>query len=253
MEPLASVSNTVRPAVRVVADRAEGERVAADEIEGLLRAKPAAVLGLATGGTMTGLYAELVARHRSGRLSFARARSFNLDEYLGVAADDDRSFAAYMRKTLFEHVDFAAGAARVPRGDAVDAAAEGAAWERAIEAAGGIDLQLLGIGRNGHIGFNEPGSARDSRTRIIELAQTTRDDAASAFGGAAHVPGRALTMGVGTILAARRIVLLAFGSAKAPMIRRMLHGAPSEECPASFLQLHPDALVVVDAAAASQL
>ena len=253
MDQLASRSSLSRPQVRVVADRAEGERLAADELEALLRAKPAAVLGLATGGTMTGLYAELVARHRSGRMSFAKARSFNLDEYLGMPASDPRSFAAFMRTTLFAHVDFAPGAARVPSGDAPDAAAEGAAWEAAIAAAGGIDLQLLGIGRNGHIGFNEPGSARESRTRVIELAPTTRDDAAGAFGGATHVPPRAITMGVATILSSRRIVLLAFGAAKAPMIRRMLHDAPSAECPASFLQHHPDTLVVVDAAAASQL
>lgn len=247
------VATNSRPTVRVVADRREGECVVADELEVLLRAQPAAVLGLATGGTMTGLYAELAARHASGRLSFARARGFNLDEYLGLGAQDPRSFAAYMRTALLQHVDFAPGAARVPRGDAPDHQAEASAWEHDLAAAGGIDLQLLGIGRNGHIGFNEPGSPRDSRTRVIELHATTREDAAAAFGGLAQVPAHALTMGVASILDARRIVLLAFGRSKAAMVRRMLQGAPSAECPASFLQHHPNTLVVLDREAAAEL
>lgn len=242
-----------KPAVRVVADRREGECVVADELEALLRAKPTAVLGLATGGTMTGLYAELATRHAAGRLSFACARGFNLDEYLGLSAHDPRSFAAYMRSALLEQVDFVAGAARVPRGDAADHQAEARAWERDLVAAGGIDLQLLGIGRNGHIGFNEPGSCRESRTRVLELHTTTREDAAAAFGGLAQVPTHALTMGVATILDARRIVLLAFGRSKAAIVRRMLQSAPGADCPASFLQHHPNTLVVLDREAAAEL
>ena len=253
VDQLSSRSWLSRPKLRVVADRREGECVVADELEALLRAQPTSVLGLATGGTMTGLYAELAARHVAGRLSFARARGFNLDEYLGLGAQDPRSFAAYMRTALVQHVDFALGAARVPRGDAPDHQAEASAWEHDLTVAGGIDLQLLGIGRNGHIGFNEPGSPRDSRTRVIELHATTREDAAAAFGGLAQVPTHALTMGIASILDARRIVLLAFGRSKAAMVRRMLQGAPSAECPASFLQHHPNTLVVLDREAAAEL
>ncbi len=239
--------------LRIVADRSEGERLAADEIESLLKAKPDAALGLATGGTMTGLYDELSRRHAAGRVSFARAKGFNLDEYLGLAPADPRSFAAYMRASLLERVDFAPGAARLPRGDAPDAAAESKGWEEAIAAAGGIDLQLLGIGRNGHIGFNEPGSARDSRTRVVELDDTTRADAAAGFGSLELVPRQAITAGVATILDSRRILLLAFGRSKASIVRRMLRGPVGAECPASWLQGIGHALVVVDREAAAEL
>lgn len=248
-----SAPSTTSPAVRVVADRAEGERLVADEIEALLAARPDSALGLATGGTMTGLYDELSRRRAAGRLSFARAKGFNLDEYLGLAPEDPRSFAAYMRRSLFDRVDFAPGAARLPRGDAADPAAESKAWEAAIAAAGGIDLQLLGIGRNGHIGFNEPGSARDSRTRVVELDDTTRADAAAGFGSLELVPRRAITAGVATILESRRILLLAFGRSKASIVRRMLRGPVGPECPATWLQGVGHALVVVDREAASEL
>jgi glucosamine-6-phosphate deaminase len=241
------------PTLRIVADRAEGERIVADEIEALLARKPEATLGLATGGTMTGLYGELARRHAGGRMSFARAKGFNLDEYLGLGPEHPRSFAAYMRASLFEHVDFAPGAARLPRGDAADPAAESAGWEAAIAAAGGIDLQLLGIGRNGHIGFNEPGSASDSRTRVVELDDTTRADAAAGFGSLELVPRRAITAGVATILASRRILLLAFGRSKAAVVRRMLRGPVGPECPASWLQTVGHALIVLDREAASEL
>jgi glucosamine-6-phosphate deaminase len=250
---LANNSSNASATLRIVADRAEGERIVADEIEALLARKPEATLGLATGGTMTGLYGELSRRHAAGRLSFARAKGFNLDEYLGLAPDDARSFAAYMRRSLFDRVDFAPGAARLPRGDAADPAAESEAWEAAIAAAGGIDLQLLGIGRNGHIGFNEPGSARDSRTRVVELDATTRGDAVAGFGSLDLVPRQAITAGVATILASRRIVLLAFGRSKAAIVRRMLRGPVGPECPASWLQAVGHALVVLDHEAAAEL
>jgi glucosamine-6-phosphate deaminase len=213
-------------------------------------AKPDLVLGLPTGNTPMGMYAELVKRYRAERLDFARIRTFNLDEYLDIPRNHPMSYRTYMRERLFDLVNIPAENIHIPDGDPdTDHAAESERYETAIGNAGGIDLLILGIGRNGHIGFNEPGSAFDSRTRAVVLSADTVDEARPRFGGAAP-PARAITMGVGTLLEARRIVLLAAGTAKAHAVDRMLHGPVSVSFPASALQLHPRVIVIVDEAAA---
>lgn len=218
-----------------------------------LAARPDAVLGLATGGTMEPVYARLVAACHGGAVSFARARTFNLDEYVGLAQDHPRSYHRYMAEQLFDHVDLAPGATALPRGDAPDPAAEAAAYEAAIAQAGGVDLQLLGIGRNGHIGFNEPTSSLTSRTRVKTLTRSTREANARYFPSFEATPRYAITMGIGTVLDARAAVLLALGAEKAPAVRAAVEGPLSAFCPASALQLHRDATIILDRDAASAL
>ncbi|NIP96057.1 MAG: glucosamine-6-phosphate deaminase, partial [Akkermansiaceae bacterium] len=188
----------------------------AAEIAELIRSRSAkgrkTVLGLATGGTPTSLYHELVRLHREEGLSFAHVITFNLDEYLDLPRDHPESYWTFMHRHLFDQVDIPPGNIHIPDGTANDPEAVCTSFESAIRDAGGIDLQILGIGRNGHIGFNEPGSPAGTRTRVVELSQSTTHRAAEAFGGVDNVPQRAITMGVATILDARRIVLLAFGN-----------------------------------------
>jgi glucosamine-6-phosphate deaminase len=225
---------------------------AAEIVADLLVAKPDAVLALPAGNTPRPVYAALVRRHRAAALSFARATTFTLDEYAGIAADHPASFRRYMNDELYRQIDLPAARAHAPDGAAADPVAECARYEAAIAAAGGLDLCLLGIGGNGHIAFNEPGSPFDSRTRVVDLADDSRAAVAAAFAGEA-VPGRALTIGVATILAARRCVLLAYGAGKAATIARVVKEPPTASMPASALSLHPDATIILDAAAASQL
>jgi glucosamine-6-phosphate deaminase len=234
----------------VVDAREEADRVVAEEIASLVRAQPASVLGLATGNTPIGVYRELIRLHRAGAASFARASTFNLDEFLELSGGHESSFRSWMHAHLFAHVDLAHARAHVPElGSASDERDACSRYEQAITAAGGIDVQILGIGRNGHIGFNEPGSPRDSRTRAVELHPSTREDAAKAFGGLENVPKRALTMGVATILDARRIRVLAFGARKAEIVKRTLHDPVSSACPSTFLRGHRDVKLYVDRAA----
>ena len=226
---------------------------AAELVAALLAARPAAVLALPVGGTPRLVYAELRRRYRAGALSFARATVFSLDEYVGVSRDDGRSFHHTLRDQLYDHVDLAAEHIRAPDGAAADVDAAAASYDQAIAAAGGIDLALLGIGGNGHIAFNEPGSPFASRTRVVTLAADTRAAAAAGFGGADAVPSHALTIGVATILAARQCVLLAHGAGKAAIVARALEGPIDPEVPASALRLHANATIILDAAAASRL
>jgi glucosamine-6-phosphate deaminase len=211
----------------------------------------ALVLGLATGRTPVAVYEELVSRVESGRLDLSAAHVFNLDEYVGLGAEDPRSFAAWMRARFFDRIGLEPSRAHIPDGrwPAATHAARCAEYEARIRELGGIDLQLLGIGRNGHIGFNEPGSTGDSRTRRVSLDEMTRQDAARDFGSLEAVPTEALSMAVATILDARRVRLLAFGQNKRAALNRALAGPPAADCPASFLALHPDVLVFADAAA----
>jgi glucosamine-6-phosphate deaminase len=238
----------------VVETREEAEREVAREIVALLRVIRELVLGLPTGNTPIGVYRELISAHRSGGATFAHAHAFNLDEYLGIDADHPASFERWMESHLFAHVDFDPARRHVP---AVmrdrDAFVVARDYERSIAAAGGIDLLVLGVGRNGHIGFNEPGSDRDSRTRIVELHEVTRTDAAASFGGLDRVPVRAITMGIATMLDARRIRVLAFGEKKAAIVRDTLLEPQSSACPATFLRGHSDVKLFVDSAAASAL
>lgn len=224
--------------------------LAAGLVADRLRAKPDLVLGLATGRTMEGLYDRLAV---SG-VSFARCRTFNLDEYIGLPADHPNSYARYMRDRLFERVDIDPANTHLPDGMAGDLAAEAARYEASIRAAGGIDLQLLGIGESGHIGFNEPLSAITSRTRDKTLSPTTRRQNAEMFGGdPAAVPARALTMGVGTILEARELLLVACGTSKAEILAAAVEGPLTSFVSASAIQLHPNCKVIVDADAAARL
>jgi glucosamine-6-phosphate deaminase len=232
----------------------DGARLAADAVEALLRAKPDAVLGLATGSSPLALYAELVRRHRESGLSFAHARAFLLDEYVGLPPGHPERYASVIDRELASRVDFAPGAVRGPDGDADDVPAACAAYEEAIRASGGVDLQILGIGTDGHLAFNEPGSSLASRTRIKTLTEQTRRDNARFFGGEADaVPRHVLTQGLGTIMEARHLVLLAAGRAKAEAVHHMVEGAVSAMWPATVLQMHPHVTVLLDDDAASRL
>jgi len=215
-----------------------------------IKEKPNATLGLATGRTMERVYRRLV----DSEVSFARCRTFNLDEYIGLPRDDPNSYRTYMNKHLFDHVDIDPANTHVPDGCAADLKQAARDYEAKIVAAGGIDLQLLGIGEAGHIGFNEPLSSFMSRTRDKSLTPTTRAQNAEMFGGdAERVPKRALTMGVGTILDARELVLLATGQAKALIVAKAVEGPITSMVSASAIQMHPNCKVVVDEGAAHEL
>ena len=219
-----------------------------------VRAKPELVLGCATGRTMESVYDELVSAHGVGAVDLARLRTFNLDEYVGLPPDDPRSYHHFMRTRFFDPIGLPLARTRLPNGIANDLAAEARAFERAIAAAGGIDLQLLGLGETGHIGFNEPLSALMSRTREKALTPTTRAQNAAMFGGdPAAVPARALTMGVGTILEAREVLMVATGAAKAAILAQATEGPITARISATALQLHPNCKVIVDEAAAAEL
>ena len=243
--------------LHVHTDKAAAVRAVAADIAALIRGRAAegrrAVLGLATGSTPIPLYAELVRLHREEGLSFRDVTTFNLDEYSGLGPDHDQSYRWFMQRQLFDHVDVTPSETHVPDGLAKDVAASAAAYEAAIKAAGGIDLQVLGIGRTGHIGFNEPPAGPATRTRQVHLAELTRRANASFFGDVAKVPHHAVTMGVGTILDCRRVVLLAWGEGKADIVRRSVEDAPSDDCPASWLQRHAACDFVLDAPAAAKL
>ena len=227
-------------------------RTAADAIEQQVRSGPS-VLGLATGSTPLGTYQELISRHRNGGLSFASAQAFLLDEYVGLPSAHPQSYHSVIREEFVDSVDFAAGAVHGLDGVAKDLEAEVARYEAAIAAAGGVAIQILGIGTDGHVGFNEPMSSLASRTRIKTLTQQTRQDNARFFADRAGVPDHVLTQGLGTIREARHLLLLAMGEAKAEAIAAAVEGPVASICPASALQLHPHVTVLVDEAAASRL
>lgn len=232
----------------------ESARLAADAIEQLLTRKPAAVLGLATGSTPLPTYDELVRRHEAGQLSFARARGFTLDEYIGLPADHPQRYRNVIEHELVGRVDFAPDAVTGPDGLAEDLEAAAEDYERAIAEAGGVDLQILGIGTNGHIAFNEPGSSLASRTRVQPLTAQTRSDNARFFDGDVEaVPRLCFTQGLGTIMEARHLVLIATGEGKAAAVRQLVEGAVSASWPATIMQHHPHATVLLDEAAASLL
>lgn len=228
-------------------------RRAADIIEARVRQGPA-VLGLATGGSPASTYAELIRRHREEGLRFGDVTAFTLDEYAGLPADHPQSYHSTIRREFVDHVDLDLANLHTPRGDAEDLVAEAARYDRAIVGAGGVDVQLLGIGANGHIGFNEPTSSLRSRTRVKTLAVATRTANARFFeGDDEEVPKLCLTQGLGTIGESRQAVLVALGSAKAAAVQAMVEGPVSAFCPGSVLQLHPRATIVLDPGAASQL
>ncbi len=232
---------------------ADTQQEAAKILRRQIRRKPASVLGLATGSTPIGVYAELVAMHQRGELDFSRVATFNLDEYVGLAPEHPCSYREFMRQHLFSKVNIRPENIHFPDGLAKDVPAHCAEYEAAIQRAGGIDLQLLGIGREGHIGFNEPSSSLASRTRIKTLTPQTLKDNAKCFGGPENVPHHVITMGVGTIMDVRECLLLANGEAKAEVVAGMVEGPITADLPASILQMHPVCRVLVDEAAASKL
>ena len=230
----------------------EASRKAADLVTALVKSNPKAVLGLATGATPGEMYKCLIADNKAKKVSFKGVRSWNLDEYWGLPPTHDQSYRYFMDENLFDSIDIVKKNTHVLNGLAKDWRKEVTAYEAAIKKAGGIDLQVLGIGSDGHIAFNEPGSSLASRTRIVSLTPQTIKDNARFFKKAADVPRQALSMGVGSIMEARRIVLLAFGANKADAVKAMVEGGVSQFCTASALQMHPDAWVFCDAAAASK-
>ncbi|WP_163848697.1 glucosamine-6-phosphate deaminase [Pseudooceanicola aestuarii] len=239
--------------VLICHDAAAAVARAAQILQDTVAARPEAVLGLATGGTMEPLYALLRARIADGALDLRQVTTFNLDEYVGLAADHPQSYAATMRRLLFDTAGIGPDRGHLPDGTASDPVTEARAYEAAITAAGGIDLQVLGIGRNGHIGFNEPTSSLGSRTRVKTLTEDTRRANARFFGAQETAPEFAITMGIGTVLDARACLLLATGPEKARPVAAAVEGPLSAACPASALQLHPDATLVLDPAAAADL
>lgn len=257
--PATEAQQRERIATEVFPSADDAARQLAGALATLIRDRSSAgkttVLGLATGSTPVRLYRQLIRLHREENLSFRAVTTFNLDEYYGLPRTHPESYWRFMHEQLFDHVDIRAENVHVP--DGTVARGEVFAWcrqyEEQIKAAGGLDLQVLGIGRTGHIGFNEPGSPRDSRTRLVTLDQLTRRDAARDFLAEANVPRHAITMGIGTILEARAIVLLAWGEAKAGVVAQAVEGQPREALPASFLQGHPNVRVFIDETAASAL
>jgi len=240
--------------VIVVPDAAAIGTLGADAICALLQRKPDAVLGLATGSSPLAIYDELIARCNAGKVSFAQARGFTLDEYVGLPADHPERYRTVIDTVFVKRVDFTPGAVQGPDGLASDIPAACAEYEAAISAASGVDLQILGIGTDGHIGFNEPGSSLASRTRIKTLTHQTRVDNARFFDDDVDaVPTHCLTQGLGTIMSARHVVLVATGRGKAEAVHHMAEGAVTAMWPGSILQHHPHVTVLLDGAAASRL
>ncbi|MBD8538010.1 glucosamine-6-phosphate deaminase [Frigoribacterium sp. CFBP 8751] len=237
----------------IVRDADEVGRVAALKIASVVQRDPEAVLGLATGSSPTGIYASLAARVAAGELDFSRASGFALDEYVGIPLEHPESYASVIERDVVVPLGMDASKVRVPDGRASDIEAAVVDYEQAIADAGGIDIQILGIGANGHIGFNEPTSSFASRTRIKTLAPQTRADNARFFDDPSQVPTHCLTQGLGTILDAHEVVLVAQGSAKASAVAGMVEGPLGAMCPGSALQMHRHATIVVDEAAASLL
>ena len=235
------------------ADYTAMSRQAANLISAQVIIKPNCVLGLATGSTPIGTYKQLIEWYNKGDLSFANVRSVNLDEYKGLSGDHDQSYRYFMQNNLFNHVDIDVANTSVPNGKAEDADAECAAYDAHIRELGGIDLQLLGMGHNGHIGFNEPADEFVGPTHVVELAQSTIDANKRFFASEADVPRQALTMGMAAILQARSVVVVVSGEDKAEIVHKAFFGPITPRVPASLLQLHPNVTVVGDEAAFSVL
>lgn len=234
----------------VIAESTEDmSRRAADHIAAYLQADPNCVLGLATGTTPIGLYANLVQDCAQGKVSFAGVTTFNLDEYRGLAPEHDQSYRYFMKKHLFDHVDIDQSCTHVPEGFNPDADAVCAAYEKDIVAAGGIDLQLLGLGPNGHIGFNEPEDTFPVMTHCVDLTQSTIEANSRLFDCIDDVPRQAYTMGIGTIMAARSVLVVVEGSHKAEIVKQAFFGPVTPQVPASILQFHQNVTVIVDPAA----
>ena len=227
-------------------DYAEMSRVGADMVAEIVRSKPSCVLGLATGSTPEGLYAQLIAMYERGELDFSEVTTVNLDEYYPISPENEQSYRYFMNTKLFDHINVKKENTHVPAGNAPDAAAEAARYEAFVRGLGGADIQILGIGRNGHIAFNEPDAALYPATHVTALTADTVDANARFFESIDQVPTMALTMGMGTILSAKKIIILANGKGKREAVAAMLQGTVSTSCPASFLNLHADVTLICD-------
>ena len=225
----------------------------AELIAKLLKIKSNAILGLATGGTPVGMYKELIKKNALGEISFKEVSSYNLDEYYPIERTNDQSYDYFMKENLFNHIDINLENTHIPNGMAANSCQESAAYDQAVRAVGGVDIQVLGIGSNGHIGFNEPSDIFEPATHRVQLDERTIQDNARFFGSIDEVPTEAITMGIGTIMTAKSILLLASGAGKAPIIKEMLTGKVDPRVPASILQFHPNVTVVLDEAAAEEL
>ena len=234
-------------------DSPQASQTAARIVARHVREKPHAVLGFATGNTPLQLYRNLVRMHLESGLDFSDVTSFNLDEYIGVPPAHPSSLHSYMWANLFSHINMPKERINIPDGLAVDIPAACRKYEQAIHSAGGIDVQVLGLGTNGHIGFNEPSSSLSSRTRIKTLTDESRSAAAAGFGGHKGVPTHVITMGLGTIMDAKMCLLLAFGEKKAAAVAKMVEGPVTSMVPGSILQMHPRAVIILDRDAASEL
>lgn len=234
-------------------DYQDMSRIAANIIAAQITLHPRSVLGLATGSTPLGIYQQLVQRHQAGDIDFAQIRSVNLDEYCGLAPDHPNSYHYYMWENLFRHVNVKPENVHIPDGLAEDVAAECARYERLIEGLGGIDLQLLGLGENGHIGFNEPAESFTTVTHQVELDEQTIVSNSRLFASVDEVPCSAITMGIKAIMQARKVILVVNGVRKAAILKKALYGPVTPRVPASILQLHPDVTVVADAEALSEI
>lgn len=232
-------------------DYQEMSEIAADIIADVVAEKPGCVLGLATGSTPEGLYAELVKRYEDEALDFSRVATFNLDEYRGLDPEHEQSYRYFMQKHLFDHVNVRPENTHVPNGANPDAEEACDAYEAAIALAGGVDIQLLGLGHNGHIGFNEPADEFTKETNCVDLTESTIQANSRLFDSADDVPRQAYTMGIGTIMAAKQVLLVVSGEDKAQIVRDVFYGPVTPQVPASILQFHPNAIAVVDKAAFS--
>ena len=239
--------------IHIFDSEAKINEVGANIIASVVQTKSNAVLGLATGGTPVGIYAKLVEAYEAGLVSFKNVTTYNLDEYVGIDENHEQSYRYYMQQNLFNHVDVQPERTHVPFGKAEDLQSECARYDQEIEQAGQLDIQLLGLGHNGHIGFNEPEQTLSSGTHVVQLAEETRNANARYFNSLDEVPSQAITMGVGTILKAKMLLLVVKGADKADIVKQALQGPISTQCPASLLQLHPNLVVLLDEAAGSKL
>ena len=225
----------------------------ANIIAEVIKAQEKTVLGLATGSTPVPMYKELIAKNASGELDFTNVYSYNLDEYIGLDGTHDQSYRYFMNDNLFDHININKANTHVPCGTGADHAADAAAYDAAIEAEGGIDVQVLGIGNNGHIGFNEPGAVFYKGTHVVDLTDSTIDANKRFFATRDEVPKQAITLGVGGIMNAKKVILLAFGKGKAEAVKALVKGEIDPQCQASILQLHNDTTLLLDKDSASLL
>ncbi|WP_286910651.1 glucosamine-6-phosphate deaminase [Clostridium sp. UBA1652] len=239
--------------VLVVKNYDEMSKVAAKELAEVISKKPEATLGLATGGTPVGMYKELIDMHKNGELDFSKVTTVNLDEYVGLSGEHDQSYRYFMDSNLFNHVNIRKEYTYVPNGLAEDMHQECVNYDKRIEELGGIDVQVLGIGSNGHIGFNEPSDTLSLGTHVTDLAESTIEANSRYFTSKEEVPTKALTMGLGAIMKAKKILLMVSGEAKAEIMDKVVNGKITTQVPASFLQMHKDVVLIIDEDAARKI